>query len=223
MAYPHPYLELSWGGETADGNEIWSNTIHLIGDSGAYSDPEAWLLYQSGNLDDAGAVIEAFIGNSAMRVPNNTKVYWCKLAAIDTTGHYITEPVLEPLDWGGAVNAPFSPQDAMVVTLVSDVWRGAGRYNRFFLPTAGPAGTNAWAFSTAEQEAFAAAASAFVTDLNEAFDSGLPNQGAQVGVVSPTGTGHYNPAISVMVGQIVDTQRRRRNKLNENYLVEPIT
>lgn len=221
MTFPAPYIRMSFGGSTADGNEIWSCGLPLVFQTPPDLPIEDFE-FTASVIEDLGTAVNNFIGAAAARVPNNTKTEWIKLALIGTDGKYMTEPVLSELDWGGSVNAPYSPQDALVVTLVSDIWRGVGKYNRFYLPTAGPAGTNAWKLNATEQAAFAAVAVDFIEALNITLETVPVAFPPRVGVVSDTRTGSIRNVQSVMVGQIVDTQRRRRNKLDEAYLTTPI-
>ena len=215
MATPLPFIRLSFGGTTADQNEIWSCGHTIIGAPTSGS-PNPWFDDVASHIDELGQLAVNFVGDPSARVPNNAKIFWIKLALIGTDGKYMREPVMAPLNWGGSVNAPYSPQDALVLTFVSTIWRGAGKYNRLYLPTAGPAGTNAWALSQSEQNGFLDAALNYVRGINEELaEAGTPGS-TRVGVVSTVRDGSVANAENLMVGRIVDTQRRRRNKLNEN-------
>lgn len=216
MSYFKPFVRLTFGGELADGNDIWSCGFAIANLNGNGLSEDLFNVV-SDNLEDIGALIETFVGDSATRVPNNVKVYWTKAALIGENGKYLRPPTEIPLNWGGAVNAPYSPQDAMVCTLESEIWKDPGKYNRFYLPTAGPAGTNEWHLSTAEQTAFLAAFKTFVDGINDLLTPGATDINPRVAVVSNTGTGKQSPVVNLRLGQIVDTQRRRRNALSEDY------
>lgn len=222
MTYAFPFTRLSFGGELADGQDVWScGLAFYTGDL-----TETTLLnhdYLVSQITNIGQAIVDFVGLADMRVPNNVKLYWAKLAYLDTNGHYLMDAAETPLDWGGAINAPYSPQDALVMGLQSDKWKDPGKNNRFYLPTAGPSDTNAWKFTPTQQGLMAEGLGDFIDALN-VIGSGSPNAVAPyVAVVSNSGIGHSNPVTNVRVGAIVDTQRRRRNKLSEEYVSRAVT
>ena len=221
MVYVNEHIRLSWGGTTASGNEIWSTGIAL-GQYGAITNPLDWFDAASLNILEYGDAISVLVGSPGSRVPAGVTLNWCKMALIGLDGKYMTEAVEIPLTGGGNVNAAYSPQDAVKITYQSEVWKDPGKYNGFYLPTVGPVGTNEWKFSTQEQNALVAAAVLFADQVNEAGVPDVGQPGTQMVVVSNTREGSESVPIAVRVGAIVDTQRRRRNKLQENYVTSPL-
>lgn len=221
MAYERPFIRVTFGGGIADNNDIWSCGFALAN----YTETlnyEQWFIEQSANLATIGTLLSTFVSHPDTLVPNNAKLFWAKMALIGTDGKYMREAVETQLNSGGARNVAYSPQDALVIGLVSSKWKDPGKNNRFYLPTIGPSAVNAWKLTPQEQEGVVAQAVTLFNEINDQVDGGMPGWSARVGVVSDSGAGSQLAAQDVRVGAIVDTQRRRRNKLNEDYVVEPL-
>lgn len=217
MTYAQPFLRLSFGGSLAGGNEIWSCNLHLI-TIGTVVSPETWLLLASDALPAVGDILEAYVANPAVLVPNDVKLDWVKLALIGTDGKYMAEAYEQQLDGQGSQAESYLPQASLVNTMVSSKWKDPGRYNRFYLPitiNAFPEG--AYSLTEFAQTAYLTELKEFIEDINTAFEDIDPGYDTRVGVVSNTASGSQDSVYSVRLGRIVDTQRRRRNALNEAY------
>lgn len=217
MTYSQPFIRLSFGGTLAGGNEIWSCNIHLVSD-GAVPDPITWGIAAAAYMGDVGALLEDYLANPAVLVPNDVKLDWIKEAVIGTDGLYMAEPYEQPLDGQGSQAESYLPQASLVNTLVSTKWKDPGRYNRFYLPITINAFPEAnYSLSEYGQTAYLTALKELIEDINTAHESMPVGYETRVGVVSNTGAGETNNVVAVRLGRIVDTQRRRRNALNENY------
>lgn len=222
MAFVRPYIRFTFGGTTAGANEIWSCGLAL-GHGAEGTDPLTWFANVTAKLPDLGLAVKHFMENTDSRIPANVTLVSVKIALIGTDGKYMTEAVEYPISSTGQINAAYSPQDAMVIGLVSDKFKDPGKNNRFYIPTVGPAGTNEWKLSTIEQSNLAESAADFISEIASVGLVGTSDEQFGVHVVSDAGTGHENVAYTVRVGAIVDTQRRRRNKLQENYVSKFVT
>lgn len=218
MAYAHPFLKVTLSGETCEGNEIFNTGFHL-GSDGLDSDPYAMFSRVAAQLPNFVPIISAFWGNVDVNVPTTSAITLIKLALIGTDGKYMeqTPAEYETLIIGSS-NAPYSPQDAQVITFDSGKRKDPGKYNRMYIPTAGNTGANAWKLTQVRQLNIATAAVTMLDDLQDllVFQPGAPNVFPVV--VSSQGEGHERVVDKVRVGAIIDTQRRRRNKLAEDYV-----
>lgn len=222
MPYPVTLTRLSFGGTMCGGNEIWSCSVHLGSGVGTPTTEEEWFdfyLPKSSAIKDA---VEAFIENTGSRVPADVVMNQVKLAHIGTDGKYLHEPIDMEASASGTTNTPYLPQGSLVNSLVSDKWKDPGKYNRFYLPTLAPNTSDLWRLSVAEQTAATAALQGFLQDINDVLAADTPAFTQYVVVASNTGTGSLMPATKVRIGRIIDTQRRRRNDLVEQYYELPV-
>lgn len=222
MAYVRPYVKLTLSGETCDGNEIFNTGLHLSS-LDTTTDPYGVFQRVVGQLSNMVPVFTAFWGNTDVNVPTTSAITTIKVALVGTDGKYMEQvPVEEEVLIIGSSNAPYSPQDATVITLDSGKRKDPGKYNRMYIPTAGNVGANAWRRTTTAQLNIATAAATMFHDLEELFGSGEGAAPIYVAVLSSNGSGHDYSVEQVRVGAIVDTQRRRRNKLTEDYVTVPV-
>lgn len=217
MAYVRPFIRLSFGGTLADQNEIWSCNVHLV-DATPVSDPEAWFLGLNSFITEYGDEVSSFVSNPNALVPSGVNLGWVKMALIGTDGKYMLEPIEEQRNTNGANAFSYLPQGALVNTLMSDVWKDPGRYNRFYLPCTLTGAAGAYQLSGTQQNNYADALRDFVEGLNAVDTSGVGTDNTVVGVVSNTRSGSTRGVIGVRVGRVIDTQRRRRNSLTEAYV-----
>lgn len=217
MAYAYPFIKFSWGGTLADGLEIWSCGLSMVIDPLPGSPFPQWDTFKS-NFASYVSAVETFITTADANVPTGVQLGWVKGALIDTDGTYMDEPVESPATASGTQSGGYLPQGALVYTLVSARWKDPGRYNRFYLPTAAPTGTTAWRLSEIEAQDAADAGAAFIDSLNLIGGTGFP----VVSVLSPAGSGWSYAVEEVRVGRIIDTQRRRRNAIAEDYHTSPV-
>lgn len=215
--YAHNVNRVTLSGTMFGGNEIWS-TGFFMGQEGAdAADPTqamatkilaAWETFFEGAL--------SFIGQ-----PYATTQ--CKVAKWDDNGQTLEDHVYYAYPGsaivGSAVGGYLPPQCSLVVTLLSDRPRGKASKGRMFLPgitTAVEAGTGRISAGTANSIA---------TNLKTFFDAltgdlDIPDQ--LILAAKSSGVMNINPAQNdyvetIRVGNVIDTQRRRRNNLPETY------
>lgn len=215
MPYPTPLIKFSFGGSLADGLEIWSCglTMDFVGGEGYEMD--LFTDWQE-DFDLFVTAVENFISEPDARVPTGVQLTWVKAALVGTDGAYLMEPVEAPASASGGDAGGYLPQGALVYTLVSSRWKDPGRYNRFYLPTSTPTSTTGWRLTEAQADDAAGACHAFLDALD-----GLGSVASLVVVASPVGAGHNNSVEEIRVGRLIDTQRRRRNAIAEDYSVVP--
>ena len=119
---------------------------------------------------------------------------------------------------GSASTTKFPPQIALVASLRSDRARGRGSHGRMFLP--GPAmilGTNG-KISTSDRDLVADRLKTFFDGIRAS--ASIPWDPILVSpekATVPITAGINETITHVMVGDVYDTQRRRRNQLVESY------
>ena len=216
MVYAHKVTRITLSGTMFEGAEEWS-TGFFLGQEGADATP----MTQAG-LDQIRVAWAAFMTNATSAVSNAYQFVQAKSALIDDTGHTVLDEVLysypAAATYGASTATKLPPQCSLVVTLLSDRPRGKASKGRMYLPGyAGGVGTNG--------KIDGAQASAIATNLKTFYDSfasdaDVPDQL----ILAAKGTGPL-PALTaqndfvetIRVGDVVDTQRRRRNGLTEVY------
>ena len=222
MAYEKDFTTLTMAGTLAGGNEIWSCGLHLDSIVNPV-DPSDWEAVYSARAEEYADAVSAFFGDADVMVPSDVKLTEVRLAHRGTDGATIGEPIIKLVNVSGGLNTVYAPQNALVNTLVSPKPRAPGRYNRFYLPVGLTTFGDSYKLNGTAQNAYAARLQEFIEELNTIGGQDSPDNLQFVSVVSNAGTGWTQGVTSVMVGQIIDTQQRRRNALVESYVTLPIT
>jgi len=204
---PHWYLQ--WGGKLP-GNEQWSCGLRMahVGEIDADNDPAM--------LAAASAAVRAYHVNGAAFISQAAKLSFVKLNLVGVDGHYVEDTTFEvvhaDVPGGGPGSTPYPNQVALAVTLTTGFSRGPAHKGRFYLPLPGfvlgtdgtIAATNAAGLSTATDT--------FIAALN------AMNSFSKVAVMSrKAGAPAHRLVTGNLVGRILDTQRRRRRSLVEDY------
>lgn len=200
---------LQWGGKLP-GNETWSCSMRMALTGGA-------VVIDDAKLTAAANAITAYHQNAASFISVFAKLSFVKLNAVDVDGHYVTNPtnekILADLGGGSAQAAPSFPnQVAWAVTLTTGFSRGLAHKGRFYNPLPIPAVGVDGLTTAGNATSVKNTATTLLGALN-AIDPGL-----QVAVFSrKAGAPTHRLVTGIQVGRALDTQRRRRRKLMENY------
>lgn len=220
MAYPYSFIKMTFGGDLKDTDEVWSCGLHIGKESAdtTQAELEGMSLFTTSGID---TVLRDFYNSSETRAPANMRLQWVKLAAIGKNGKYLGAPVEHHYGRfvSGGQTGPFIPSTASAVTLVADKFKDPGKYNRFYLPVVAPKGVGQFK----ETKAFTDAKALQVKGLIEGINIVLMSEfaGLRIRIVSQKTT-IYRDIDKVRVGDIIDTQRRRRNALREEYSEENV-
>lgn len=215
MAFPYNYIKLTFGGVLANTEEIWTCGFHI-----AKQDSDVNISnLPSEEGTKATEIVNAlkeFHSSSDNRVPTNMRLNWVKFALIGKNGKYIgapTEIILDPFQ-SGASSYGFIPSTAVVYTLVANKFKDPGKYNRFYLPTIPPKNIESFKETSTQGLDRANSLKTLIQAVNAAFaaDAGA----VAVRVISQRTTA-YSAVDSIRVGDVIDVQRRRRNRLYETY------
>lgn len=228
--YKHSFIKMTLNGSLANGQDIFNCGINLAVNNKT-PETEADLLNErlfKAYVENRGEAIKtstkAFWSDVMMGVPEGVKLEYIKFSLVGQDGKVSTEPAVLELGSvaGGKVSAAYVPQISTVITLQSDKWRDPGKYNRFYLPTAAPNESGQWKITNTQAKAEATATylktlKATVTDMD------ITNTIVPAAVSSSDKIkGNFLPITTVKVGDLYDTQRRRRNAISEQYLSAPV-
>lgn len=183
-----------------------------------------WISYPDGNdfspqeiVDDVLADLKTAFTSPGM--PAVARAQELKIARIGPSGHYLEAPGIGNMGGviGGQAAPPnMIPQGTVVVTTIAEsVWTGKGRYGRLYLPGY-PTLTNGRLGSGGMTDRIGMVNAWFNVIKNNGHTSlvGTPLHPVENPLVDP-GAAHL--ITQLRCGDVVDTQRRRRNNLVEAY------
>ena len=188
--------------------DIWQCTLHMEG---------AGMPTADAALDDLVKDLSTWMVDS--KSASSASLAWVKFNEIDpvsrryksateTYERILTTPVR------GAVEGNGMPQQTLCVSLLTGAKRGLASRGRFYPPATvlslGADGT----VSNNGVNSVATAARTLINSLNNWPGTDTPFNGQ---VVVLGGNGVTRNVTAVSVGNVMDTQRRRRNKLRESY------
>lgn len=220
-AYTENWAELRWGGGAWADQETWSCGLklkHIGGDALA-----PMLADAQATVEDCAAVIEDYFSGDSGH-SGGLRLEWVRLNPIDrTTGKYAfpNEPIL--YEYETPVQSPLNagfPQVAYCVTMRGVPKRGPAARGRWYVPCTSPnpsvTGTGVMAANIAQ--AWANAAGTFLRALQDIESGEGPNTWSpHLYGQSETAPSVDSGIVSVSVGNVFDTQRRRRAQIEETY------
>lgn len=221
MSYDRQHVLMTWGGPLAT-TEQWSCGVRFAalpnGDPAPPADvtPAEFLLL-SNQLDEVWARLVTWFqsGNTGAAVGALAQLSWCKLALIGEDGDYAAEPAAyETTPINPPVTTQLPPQCAYVVSLRSGLSLGRANHGRFYVPTPTWAPGQNGGLAT-EVQATAARTAAKTMLRGVEADLQVQLTSIRLAIMSNLGLGQTKLVQEIGVGRVVDTQRRRRNKLNE--------
>lgn len=222
MAYASQQLYLTWGGTLgATGtSEIWQCGIHLapIVAGGVVGPPN------QAQADAARTLLGLYHGGDQLPICNAARLDWVKIAHLDLAGDYLSDPVVSETPAGTGVQGSKTPgggpQLAVAVTLASGSSFGKANYGRFYLPWSLPATDATGRYPSNEATGIAQQTVSMLSDMQALIEANKTSGGIlDVTNMSSVGGGTNKRVLEVRVGRVVDTQRRRRNRINEAPVV----
>lgn len=222
--YAHNVNRVTITGDCFDGAEIWSTGFWMGQEGGDAGDP-------AGSAQDIAGWWNAHFTTTAAITSNKYRTIQVKVSQHKASdGKVDLSKVdfydLNPVTTGNSAGSKMPPQITLAATLTSELQRGTGSKGRMYLPGINTVvGDDAKITVTAQNS--------LVTSLKTMFDNinsdpDIPDRVILVSrgtKVTDAGTGdiHYiNPlnrnVTGLRVGDVYDTQRRRRNDLTEVYV-----
>jgi hypothetical protein len=226
--YDVQQIYLTWGGSlgsvgTNVGKEIWQCGVRFAALGGVGTPIGGFGAFDLGDVANAIATYHA---DPTLHLANDTRLSWVKAALLRVDGEYATEPRLHTfpsgVQGGGGSNSLQAFQVSLAVTLWSGETLGKANYGRFYLPAMNI--TRTYGSGTLTSFYTDQIATATRTML-QAVDGELStlNYDWRLAIMSSLGNGTHKPVAQIKVGDVLDTQRRRRNALDETYAVLPYT
>ena len=188
--------------------DIWQCTLHMQGVGMPTADAA---------LDDLVKDLSTWM--AASQSSSAASLGWVKFNEIDpvsrryrsateTHERILTTPVRGTVEGNGL------PQQTLCVSLLTGAKRGLASRGRFYPPATVLSLSSDGTVSKTGVNSVATAARTLITNLNQWPGTDTPI-GGQVVVLG--GNGVTRPVTAVSVGNVMDTQRRRRSKLRESY------
>lgn len=220
MALPHRVVKVTFSGTMFSGAEIWSTGFYL-----GWENQDATAITDQG-IADVSAAWETFFETSNSSISLEYQYTMCKMAVINNDGktladsaHYYSPQTAVS---GGAGGSALPPQIALVATLANSLPRGLATKGRMFLPGVnGAVGADGRISSAVQNNVATNLKTFFDTIYNDADLPGNPVL-ASVGRGLLNTDGAIRNISQIRIGNVYDTQRRRRNALQETYNIKPV-
>lgn len=215
MAYLPHYL-LAWGGPYW-GTEEWTNTLRFGRSDGTINEDVAEPL-----LETLAEVVRDYVQSSSYS--SRASFAWLKVNAIQANGRYAyptTNQWEEPTPIVSGTGSAGYPQIATAISTRTDFSRGFAAKGRYFLPLSPEIGSNGRMTATYAGQ-LAGDASTFLEQINAVLDPGGTGATGLALRVYSAYDAQAHLITSVRVGDVADTQRRRRNQLPELYVASSV-
>jgi hypothetical protein len=216
MAYEKEFLKISFLFNIGGTAEIAETGFHASTVGLGDFDATAALA----GFDPAGAIA---LSDSLLDILTDSAIWWAdysdligvKCAAVGTNGLYLADPITEPGTTQSGDNTGVPPQNSVVMSMRSTEHLGSANYGRMYLPHTGSpleSGTPRMSVTNAQTLA------TVMADTVAAWNTELATWPGDPLVVnaSKKGSGLNKPVLQVGCGRVIDTQRRRRNQLDED-------
>lgn len=206
-----PHILIRWGGTL--GEDTWSCGMRFMQTAGNVSNDQ----WASDNLEDCADAVRDFFTAAGSMHNGLATLGWVKVNGILANGHYEAPNAPHLKEFVPPVNpysaANHAPQLALCATLRTAVKRGRAHSGRIYVPTMMDNVTDDGRLPGTTCAELATATVDLIETLN-ALPGGAGN--GRVSVFSPLER-LYNFVTAVEVGDVVDTQQRRRRQIKETY------
>ena len=223
--YAHKFARVTFSGTIFGGAEEWSTGFQIGWEDADYED------LVPGIAEEIGTKWQTFFTNGAHQISNAWRVLECKVALINTNGttdtaniDYYPYPTTVVGAQGGT---PWVPQITLAATLTSDNQRGLASKGRMYLPGVnsgidGATGKLGATFTNTLNTGFKTFLDAVNADTDIPGAVIIASKGHKTNTLDTNGHPVYEGGINAFVtgcriGDVYDTQRRRRNGLSETY------
>lgn len=221
MAFAQRVNRVTMSGSMYAGGEIWTTGFYAGGTGTDAPEPT-----------DAMAEMVAdewqtFFTSVSVKVAYLFKTATIKVTPISAAG-VIDVPKIKSFSYPTAIEGAHTgngnpPQCSVVATLIADSGVGLAGKGRMYLPGIGSGIDTTGHLATSDANAIASALATFFANVNGSFDNpGLAINASHRPIVIGDPTPINRVLTSVRVGNVFDTQRRRRNALAETYSSDTI-
>jgi len=207
------HVYLNWGGKLP-GGESWSVGMRLRRKTGIAVEADG-----ASCLAVASGPVAAFHARATTKINEAAKLSFVKANTINVDGRYVGSGTNETVfpDIGGAMGSPIFPnQVAMAATLETGFSRGPAHRGRIYLPMPSIVMDGNGTISAASAIDVTTSCNTLLTQLHDAL--GALAAPYEVAVFSrKAGAAGNRRVTEFRVGRVLDTQRRRRRSLVEDY------
>lgn len=227
MAYAREFVRIRFLFSVANTDEIADTGLVLSKNDTESPGFDARLALGSLTTTKMDALFDTYVamtlGANGFQWANYSKLIGIKASAHGTNGGYLNSPTERAFTSSNSGSAAqVEPQNTIVMTLWSGLSLGAGNFGRMYLPhTSGTLESTTPRLSASTAQTMATAMAAFVQNVKTI--AGTLTGAPEPVIASKLGTGTNKRITQVRCGRVIDTQRRRRNALEEDYQVAPIT
>ena len=217
-------LYVTWLFHMKQDTEVAQTGVHITTYAGQYDAGHELDALTLANLTALDTAMFKLLSSPGFAFADYGLYLGLKVAAVGQDGAYVKEPRIftRQTPYTGSGGGFVIPQASVVLSLLGGNLLRKGNRGRVYLPytSASSSNTGSPRIPANLVGLMATAAKTFVVDVNAAVSVGGSNA-QRVSIVSqqPASAEPFTaePVVTVKVGDIVDTQRRRRNKLAENY------
>ena len=218
MVYDRHSTYLTWGGRLGSDlatKETWQTGVHLalnpsLDGPGLPDVAELQTLYTD--------VLIPFHSNATLSLSAGAVMEWVRAASLDPAGHYTTDPVHYDgtgTPGGAGTGNGASPQDSLCITLYSGSQFGRANYGRLYLPW-----WSQWVATSngrvINPDGLDTPVQTLMNGINTWAAAALSST-ARIRIMSSVGSGATKRAAVARIGDVKDTQRRRRAQIRESY------
>jgi hypothetical protein len=212
--FPFKTCRVTIEGSCFGGSEVWTTGFYLGTEGADASDPTQT------NVDNIATAWSTFFTHANTKVNNGYKTHRIKAVTYGASG----TPDLSTLkihdytpDIAGASNAtPFPAQTSLVGTLRSSIVHGKASHGRMYLPGIVAVVQADGRIQATDRDAIGLKFKEFITNVRGY--AGMPGFPILIAKGQPIIIAAQSKYVySVRVGNVYDTQRRRRNGLAETY------
>lgn len=222
MSYDRQSLKITFmyaiGGtpELANTSVNYSTTTGWTGAVAALAEIQA---NETACLADIAAAFNTLMNSSSIAWADYSDFVGVKVAAIGTDGLYLTDPLVQEAAIDSGASGNVLPQSSIVLSLRSGFTLGKANYGRMYLPHTRSTLTAGGPFvGSGDTGPIATAGATMLNDVTTAINAETTAVLFPV-ILSSIGSGFGRGVTEVQVGNVIDTQRRRRRQLVETYSV----
>lgn len=168
----------------------------------------------------AGDIVTAYSSNGCQTLmASYGRLTSVKMSPLGLDGRLVAEPVAVSASVNGGTTAAQPLQITTALTMWSGATIGDANYGRMYLPyaTIPYTSTNSYLYLQSQCAALATTWQGFFSDVKTAAQSVSGFSGCDIYIMSRKGSGSQKPLYALRVGNVPDTQRRRRNRVPETY------
>lgn len=225
MAYDQEFLKITWGFTIASTDEIAQTSLN-------FTDPQQPAFDAAAALADLDfsvvgplllARMATLLSTASVRWADYSRLNYVRAVAVGVPGLELGPALIfEDSTPAAGSQGLVPPQSSIVLSTRSGLETGAANFGRMYLPhTMPPLVANTPFVGSGDTAAIATAAATFVNGVATDLSASV-TQIVEATIMTQVAGQQSKVIASVAIGNVIDTQRRRRNQLTETYAFAPI-